>query len=137
MVESEESFISSLEPVLDTMEQLLKFTISEVISNCKDDLEILCRYHGKDTMSHLKLLEKIVNSKFQRMTFEEASNIVKENSKFTGSRCETDGFNKEHELYIVEKLDNDPVFIVDWPTKMKPFYMKQTTYSEDLVRHFL
>lgn len=130
MVEAEAAFIVSLEELMNIMENLIKNVTSQVIGKCADDVEML---HSSDGIegSLLSLLQK----PFEVMTYEQAIDILDRHSgNFVSQVKKGQGLGKEHELYLVKHAGDCPVFVVDWPSDIKPFYMKQN--SQDLSKVF-
>ena len=113
MLECEISFLDSLETLLDSIEYILKSSVSEVFENCKD--ETLDR----------KKCEQFINKSFARISY---TNAVKELSnfqgKFTHSLIWGKDMQTEHERFLAEEVIKGPVFVTDYPESLKPFYMK-------------
>jgi asparaginyl-tRNA synthetase len=74
----------------------------------------------------MERLEKVKNSDFRRMTYTEAIEILKNaDVKFENNKIEWGmDLNTEHERYLCEKVVNGPVFLIDYPTEIKAFYMR-------------
>ena len=132
MIEPEIAFCD-LEQVMDIEEDCLKYIISYVLNNCKDEMEFLDKFVEQGL---IKKLETAVNSKFTRITHKEVITILKEAEK-QGIKWEFkpeygEDIAKEHEKYITEYF-NGPVFIKDWPKDIKAFYMKQNSDNETVA----
>ena len=132
MIEPEIAFCD-LEQVMDIEEDCLKYIISYVLNNCKDEMEFLDKFVEQGL---IKKLETAVNSKFTRITHKEVITILKEAEK-KGIKWEFkpeygEDIAKEHEKYITEYF-NGPVFIKDWPKDIKAFYMKQNSDNETVA----
>ena len=121
MIEPEIAFCD-LEELMNIEEDMLKYVVSYVLEKGKVEMEFLDKFVEKGLI--LKL-NKLVNSKFTRVTHQEVIKILKEakvNFEFEPEYGED--IAKEHEKYITEYF-NGPVFITDWPRDIKAFYMKQ------------
>lgn len=71
-----------------------------------------------------KILDDILKHPFTVMTFDEASYLLRD--KGSSIVQPGKGLSREQELILVEKLNgNRPVFVIDWPANIKPFYMRQ------------
>ena len=106
---------------MDLAEEMLKYTFSYVLENCKEEMTFLDKFVEKGLIDKLT---KLINSKFVRVTHEEVIKLLKEAKvefEFTPEYGED--IAKEHEKYITEYFDG-PVFIKDWPKDIKAFYMK-------------
>lgn len=71
------------------------------------------------------LLQKIATQPFTVLTFDEASNLLQ--TKLKSIVNPSQGLSREQELMLVEQLnDNVPVFVIDWPSEIKPFYVRRS-----------
>lgn len=71
------------------------------------------------------------------MTYSEAIDLLeKHRSEFKVTPKFGHDVGSEHELFLV-KHAGSPVFLVDWPTSIKPFYMRPNDSNPNLVRLFL
>src|SRR6202000_1217363 len=106
-----------------------------------DDLEFLSqrlaeeeKQKPQNERSDMSLLDKLqfcLENDFQRLTYTEAIEILKESTpnkkkKFTYlvEGWGTD-LQSEHERYLVEKHFKKPVILTDYPKEIKSFYMRQ------------
>ncbi|WP_124639870.1 asparagine--tRNA ligase [Amniculibacterium aquaticum] len=139
MVEPEVAF-NDLEDNIDLAEDFLKFVISYVLENCKDDLEFLDKRFAEEQKQKpekdrakeglIEKLENVVKKRFMRVSYTEAIEILmnsKENKKgkfqFPVEAWGCD-LQSEHERYLVEKHFESPVVLFDYPAEIKAFYMK-------------
>lgn len=120
MIEPEIAFCD-LEGLMDVEEEMLKFVVKYVLDNCPNEIEFFDKFVEKGLKEKL---EKLVASKFIRITHHDVVDILKKadiNFEFTPDY--TEDIAKEHERYITEYF-NGPVFITDWPKDIKAWYMK-------------
>ncbi|MDO4995781.1 MAG: asparagine--tRNA ligase [Bacilli bacterium] len=121
MIEPEMAF-TDLEGDMEVMEDMLKNVVSYVLDKCPDEMNFLDNFVEKGLIDKLN---KLVNSKFTRITHEECIDILqKADVQFEFEPKQGEDIAKEHEKYITEHF-NGPVFITDWPKDIKAFYMKQ------------
>ena len=121
MIEPEIAFCD-LDGLMNIEEEMLKYVIKYCLDNAYDELEFLDKFVENGL---IKKLEKVINSKFTRVTHEEVIKILKESKeKFEFEPQYGEDIAKEHEKYITEYFDG-PVFIKNWPKDIKAFYMKQ------------
>jgi asparaginyl-tRNA synthetase len=140
MIEPEMAFYDA-EDNQDLAEDFLQYIINYALEKCKDDLEFLNKRAADedaakkaDQRSDMGLLERlqfITQNKFERITYTEAIDILR-NSKPNKKKkfnylIEEWGadLQSEHERYLVEKHFNKPVIITDYPKNIKSFYMRQ------------
>lgn len=139
MIEPEVAF-NDLEDNMDLAEEFIKYIITYVMENNRDDIEFLSqrlteeeRSMPQDKRSEMNLVQKlefVVNNKFERITYSEAIDILRESphnkkKKFqfpiTGWGMD---LQSEHERYLVEKHFKRPVILSDYPKEIKAFYMR-------------
>ena len=121
MIEPEIAFCD-LNGDMDIMEDMLKYVVSYVLKEGKNEIDFFDKFVEKGL---IQKLTKLVNSKFTRITHEEVIKILKEaNVSWEFEPEYGQDIAKEHEKYITEYFAG-PVFITDWPKDIKAFYMKQ------------
>ena len=127
MVEAEASFLSQLDDLLNLLEACLKDVIDHLLKQGIDDLTIATRHSESNSMLISKL-EKWISSPFARMSYTEAINILKKsNQKFVYEPRWGAPLQSEHERYLAGTYVDGPIFITDYPRKIKPFYMRLNT----------
>jgi len=139
MIEPEVAF-SDINDDMDLAEDMLKYVIKYALENCQDDLQFLSKRlldeekNKKADERSMELLEKlkfVLESDFERITYTEAINILRNSKPNKKKRFEyvIDGWGadlqSEHERYLVEKHFKKPVILTDYPKDIKAFYMKQ------------
>ena len=140
MIEPEMAFYD-INDNMDLAEEMLKYLVNYAIENCSDDLEFLSKrreeeqktkpQNERDEMTLLEKLQFVINNDFQRITYTEAIDILKNcNANKKGQfvyKIESWGadLQSEHERYLVERHFKKPVILVDYPKEIKAFYMKQ------------
>lgn len=113
MVEPEVAFFD-LRDIMLLAEELIEFLVKSVLKNKKSEMSLLGR--------NLKNLEEI-KAPFPRLHYREAVQIIrKENPNFGLEQA----FGAQEESLISSKFDR-PVFIYNYPTKTKAFYMKENS----------
>ncbi len=139
MVEPEMAFYDIIDN-MNLAEDILKYIISYVIKNCFDDLEFLQNREIDDEKnlpqiqrnekSLIERLKKILNTVFERITYTEAFNILRNSKpnkkgkfKYKVDEWGID-FQSEHERFLVEKHFKKPVIVIDYPKNIKAFYMR-------------
>ena len=139
MVEPEMAFYDIIDN-MNLAEDILKYIISYVIKNCFDDLEFLQNREIDDEKKLpqiqrnekplIERLKKILNTVFERITYTEAFNILRNSKpnkkgkfKYKVDEWGID-FQSEHERFLVEKHFKKPVIVIDYPKNIKAFYMR-------------
>lgn len=120
MIEPEMAFVEH-EESLEIQEQYVTHIVQSVLENCSLELERL----GRD----LSKLEKI-KAPFPRITYDDAIEFLHKEG-FDDIEW-GDDFGAPHETAIAESYDM-PVFIVNYPIGIKPFYMQPHPERDDVV----
>lgn len=140
MIEPEMAFYD-LKDNMDLAEEFIKYVIGYALKNNREDLEFLTQrladeekqkpQQERSEMGLIERLEFVLNNQFERITYTEAIDILKnskpnKNKKFQYIVEEwgTD-LQSEHERYLVEKHFKKPVILTDYPAAIKSFYMKR------------
>ena len=140
MIEPEMAFCD-LEDNANLAEEFIKYIIKYAMDNNREDLEFLAQRLAdeekqlpQDKRSEMGLIDKlefVLNNNFERLTYAEAIDILKESNhnkkkKFqypvTGWGMD---LQSEHERYLVEKHFKKPVILTNYPKEIKAFYMRQ------------
>ena len=140
MIEPEVAF-NDLEDNMNLAEDFIKFIINYAIENNKEDLEFLSqrleeeeKQKPQNERSEMGLLEKlnfVVSNDFERLTYTEAIEILKESNHNKKKKFQylIEGWGvdlqSEHERYLVEKHFKKPVILTNYPKEIKAFYMRQ------------
>ncbi len=123
MIEPEIAFCD-LEQLMDIMEDFLKYIVSYVLKHAKEEMDFFDRYVEKGLKDKLN---KLLESKFTKVTHEEVITILKNaNVSWEFPPEYGEDIAKEHEKYITDYFQG-PVFITNWPKDIKAFYMKQNS----------
>ncbi|MCP4191040.1 MAG: asparagine--tRNA ligase [Planctomycetaceae bacterium] len=121
MIEPEMAFYE-LPENMQLAEDFLKRIASDVLSKCGEDMEFF-NQRIDDTV--LSTLEKIIDSKFERLTYTAAIELLeKSGKKFDFPVSWGTDLQSEHERFLTEEHFHGPVILFDYPRSIKPFYMK-------------
>ena len=129
MIEPEVAFCD-LNGIMDIEEEMLKYIVKYVMDKCPLEIEFFDKFVEKGLKEKL---EKVIKSKFVRITHHDAITLLKEAKVDFEFKPEYgEDIAKEHEKYITEHF-NGPVFITDWPKDIKAFYMKLNPDNETVA----
>ncbi len=140
MIEPEVAF-NDITDNMNLAEDFLKYLIRFALENCREDLLFLeqrlineekeLKAEDRSQMTLTERLNFIINNKFERLTYTEAIDILKDcpyskkkKFKYPVDAWGTD-LQSEHERYLVEKHFKKPVILTGYPKEIKAFYMKQ------------
>ena len=122
MMEPEICFCD-LDELMDNEEEMIKYVISYVMSECKDEMEFLNRFVDTGLIARLT---NIVENDFVRLDYTKAIEILeKVKDKFEFPVSWGVDLQSEHERYITEEVYKKPVFLKNYPKDIKAFYMRQ------------
>ena len=135
MIEPEMAFCD-LSGNMNLGEELIRYLISHVLRECREDMELFGNFVDKTLM---ETLNHILSSDFVRLPYAEAVEILKA-SKVSFDYPVTYGIDlqSEHEKYLTETHFKKPVILHDYPKSIKPFYMRlnadqQTVAAMDIL----
>ncbi|NXV15001.1 SYNM protein, partial [Cepphus grylle] len=147
MVEAELSFTESLQDIMQVMEDLFKTTTSTVLSKCPRDVELFHKHiaPAQKPVSFLVIPFTVILRPFLsfffffffysscRISYNEAVETLKRASQtFTFKPEWGCDLQTEHEKYLVKHCGDVPVFVINYPYELKPFYMRD---NEDGPQH--
>jgi len=121
MIEPEIAF-ADLNDDATLAEDFLKYIFKAVLDERMDDMKFFAERQEKTAITRL---ENFINAPFERIDYTDAVEILKKSGqKFEypvewGSDLQT-----EHERYLTEKHVGRPVVVMNYPEKIKAFYMR-------------
>ena len=140
MIEPEMAF-SDLEDDMNLAEEFIKFIIKYILENNREDLDFLAtrlteeeKQKPQNERSEMRLIEKlefVTNNDFERLTYTEAIEILKNSAANKKKKFQYPvdkwgiDLQSEHERYLVEKHFKKPVILINYPKEIKAFYMRQ------------
>jgi asparaginyl-tRNA synthetase len=121
MVEPEMAFYD-LNDNMDLAETFLKRIMRDVLERCPEDMQF---FKERVEPTAVSTLEGIVNSQFQRLSYTEAIDILQgSGEKFEFPVAWGNDLQAEHERYLTEQKFQRPVILYNYPSTIKPFYMR-------------
>ncbi len=121
MIEPEMAF-ADLADNMELAEHMIKYIIRFVMEKAPQDMAFFNEFIDKGLLDRLR---NIVDSDFQRVTYTEAVELLKNSGESFQYPVEWGiDLQTEHERYITEKIFKKPVFVTDYPKEIKAFYMR-------------
>jgi len=121
MMEPEIAF-ADLDVNMDVIEEMIKYIVNYVRENAPEEMEFFNKFVDKELFARL---DTLVNNQFDRITYTEAIEILKNAKKEFEYEVEWGiDLQTEHERYLAEEHFKKPVFVTDYPKDIKAFYMK-------------
>lgn len=122
MVEPEMSFCD-LECNMQVAEDMMKYMVRYVLEHAPQEMAFFNQFVDKNL---LKRLNHLLEGPFARTTYTEAVDILlKSGREFSYPVTWGCDLQTEHERYLSEEYFGKPVFVTDYPTEIKAFYMKR------------
>ncbi|KRN88904.1 asparagine--tRNA ligase [Ligilactobacillus ceti] len=121
MVEPEMAFTHQ-EQSLEVQEKYVAYLVQSVLDHCDYELDIL----GRDK----EILKRYTQLPYPRISYDDAVELLNESGKFNVTWGED--FGSPEETYLAEHFSK-PVFVMNYPKAIKPFYMKPHPTRDDVV----
>jgi asparaginyl-tRNA synthetase len=113
MLEAEWAFTQNLDNICQVVEGAIKNVI---------------RSSNEDMIARDKLLDAHCSGSWTRMSYTDAITELEKyhvsGNKFTFPPAWGKALQSEHERWLADELIKGPVFVTDYPTTLKPFYMR-------------
>ncbi len=122
MIEPEIAF-AGLNDLADLAEDFLKSISRQVLTELPDDMQFFVDRIDKNAIARL---ENVINSTFTRMEYTEAVEIL-QNAKheFEFPVAWGSDLQSEHERFLTEEHVGGPIVVVNYPSAIKAFYMRE------------
>ncbi len=143
MIEAELINMNSIDNLLDFVEDFIKnVCLNAYKAISSHDLDCIFNYMNKNKgenlyEKHKNEKETIMSKKFLRLTYDDALKLINANG---GKKIKMlnygEDLGKEHEKFILKHFKGSPVFLINYPKSLKPFYMRNNRDNRDLVDNF-
>ncbi len=123
MVEPEMAFFD-LEDNMDLAEDLLRWICTRIREECWQDISLFARFLDKGVFKRLDTVEK----DFVRIEYRDVIDILEKAHKkvpFEYPPQWGEDIHTEYERFLTERYFKGPVIVYNYPSKIKPFYMKE------------
>jgi asparaginyl-tRNA synthetase len=121
MIEPEIAF-ADLNDNMKLADDMMKYIVSYLLETCPDELAFFNKFMDQGL---LERLNAFVNTPTAQVTYTEAIEILQNSGvKFAYPVSWGCDLQTEHERYLAETHFKGPVFVTDYPKKIKSFYMR-------------
>ncbi len=121
-LEIEDTF-TTLDDLMTIGENYIRFVGQYLLDHCSEDIDNLGKFVSKGLRERIQTI--VSYSTFYRVTYDEAIELLKKGQPFLSKEVVYgEDLCTEFENYLVETLKG-PVFVYNWPSMIKSFYMKQ------------
>ena len=120
-----------LSQLMDFSEDIVRYCITTLLEESKDDLKELDGYTTKGLIVYL---QSLIATDFARISYDQAIEMIERDVELIKKKFPDDTFEipvwgddlgSFCERYIAENIFNKPVFVYGYPKDLKSFYMKQ------------
>ncbi|MFC6169126.1 asparagine--tRNA ligase [Loigolactobacillus jiayinensis] len=120
MLEPEMAFMHQ-EESLKIQEEYVAFLVQNVLDHCDYELDLLER--------DKEVLKRYTKLPYQRISYDDAITMLQKNGFKVDWGID---FGSPEETFLADQFEQ-PVFVLNYPKKIKPFYMKPHPTREDVV----
>lgn len=121
-VEPEVAF-ADIDDIIGIATDMIKSIIAHLLEHCAPELAFFDERFENGLLAKLR---HVVDSDFARIDYADAIEVLKKSGKQFVYPVEWGlDLQTEHERYLTDEYFKKPVFVVNYPRKIKSFYMKQ------------
>ena len=121
MIEPEMPFYN-LNDNMRLAEEFIRTVIRDVLDLCGEDIEF---FNQRIDNTIIATLQRVIESRFVRLPYTEAVDILQKSGQaFEFPVAWGQDLQAEHERYLTEEHVKKPVILFDYPSTIKPFYMR-------------
>ena len=103
-------------------EDFLRYLVVYALENCREDLDF---FNQRIEKGLIDKLEALATAEFQTISYTEAIERLQKSGQTFEFPVEWGcDLQSEHERYLTEQIFRGPVFVTDYPTRIKAFYMR-------------
>lgn len=134
LIEPEVAF-ADLSDIMETVNDVVKYIFKRVLTECSDEVNFFTKYYDNELYNRLIT---VVESDFINLDYLEAIKILQnEGLNFEFPVYWGCDLKNEHVRFLTDNKFKKPVYIVNYPKELKPFYVKvnsdgKTVASADL-----
>lgn len=130
MIEAEQAFIDNIEELLSSIEKTTSTVVKQLLEHSSDEI-----YHYRNVIDASKDNDPVnmVNVPYEIISYQKACDVLEKEKCFKNKMIRGKPLAKEHELFLVKYNGQKPIFVIDWPIHLKPFYAKAIPNNESLV----
>ena len=121
-IEPEVAF-ADINDIIGIATDMIKYIVRYLLNNCRAELEF---FDARFENGLIAKLQNVADSDFARIDYTDAIEVLKKSGKQFVYPVEWGlDLQTEHERYLTDEYFKKPVFVVNYPRKIKSFYMKQ------------
>lgn len=130
MIEAEQAFIDNTEDLLKVIEKTTFSVVNKLLEESLDEIDHYRKMIGASKDNDPVNLVKVP---YEVISYHKACDVLEKEKCFKNAMIRGKPLAKEHELFLVKYNGQKPIFVVDWPKDLKPFYTKAIPNDNSLV----
>ncbi|VVC32298.1 Hypothetical protein CINCED_3A015762 [Cinara cedri] len=130
MIEAEQAFIDNTEDLLNVIEKTISTVVKQLLDESGDELK---HYRKVTSASNDNDPVNLIKVPYEVISYQKACDVLKKENSFKNPIIRGKPLTKEHELFLVKYNGQKPIFVVDWPKHLKPFYTKAKFNDDSMV----
>lgn len=130
MIEAEQAFIDNTETLLSVIEKTISKVIKKLLDESGDEID---HYRKMISASEDNDPINLVKVPYEVISYYKACDVLERENCFKNAIVRGKPLTKEHELFLVKYNGQKPIFVVEWPKDLKPFYAKAIPTDKSLV----
>lgn len=130
MVEAEQAFVDNTEELCNIIEITTSTVVKKLLEESNDEINHYKKIINAPEVNDSSNLVKIP---YDVISYQKACDVLERQIFSKKSLIRGKPLTKEHELFLVKYNGQKPIFVVDWPTNLKPFYTKSLLNNSSMV----
>lgn len=130
MIEAEQAFIDNTDELLSVIEKSTSTVVEKLLEDSGNEIDY---YRKIISASENNDYHNLVKVPYEVISYGKACDVLEKENCFKNSIIRGKPLAKEHELFLVKYNGQKPIFVVDWPKNLKPFYTKTLPDNNSLV----
>jgi len=134
LIEPEVAF-ADLDDIIEIVNDIVKYILKRVLLECPEEIKFFTKFYDNGLFERLM---NVVNSEFGRLEYTDAIKILQESGvDFEFPVYWGCDLKSEHIKYLTDDFYMKPIYLINYPKDLKPFYTKinkdsKTVASADL-----
>lgn len=134
LIEPEMAF-ADLDDIIEVVNDIVKYLIKKVLTECQEEVKFFTKFYDDNLLDRLI---NVVENNFEQLDYTDAIKILeKSDVDFEFPIYWGCDLKNEHVRYLTDIEFKKPVYIINYPRELKPFYIKtnkdgKTVASADL-----
>lgn len=130
MIEAEQAFIDSTDELLRVIEKTTSTVVERMLEESGDEIDYYRKAINASADNDPINLMKVP---YEVISYQKACDVLEKENGFKNQIVRGKPLTKEHELFLVKYNGQKPIFVIDWPKDLKPFYTKAMPGDKSLV----